>query len=299
MVIYTYTVLEEHLEALWGWLHHVEHWSNQSFAEFGFDSHAKESHRVWKATAKNRVNLYQRLQVEQPWSILNLAWPAGTLRSSPFRMKGMDVAVVSRPQPRRGSESYRVPSCLYVEVHPTVLVHSTTGVSGFLSLGIQAWQIVEGVYGFIDIETGIPLADDISRNAIHLFESTVPPEHHQEFRKWQDLMPHLDKRVWKAFWGNFLGAEHLRQLGGIQEMRRADPRYRLLPEYLEKAYQQGVERLQACSCVSEWFDLANSGVLMTLSSSPLDWFAPEVRMRQDRLQETLGELALGPWDFRD
>lgn len=292
MVIYTYTVVEERFENLWSWLQRIEQWSGQSFAEFGFSPQAKESLRIWKATAKNRANLYQRLQVEQPWSVLDFGWPAGTLRSAPSKTKGLDVAILSSPQPWHNSGDYRRPSYIYLEVHPEVLMQGTTRVSGFLDLGMQAWEIVDGVYGFIDVETGIPLQDNVSRNAIHLFDSTVPPEYHREFRKWQELMPKLDKWVWKAFWGNFLGSEHLRQLGGIQEMRRADPLYRLLPEYLEQAYQQGIERLQACGCYEEWRELASGGILLTLSPSPLDWFDSGVQERRKQLQAVLEPVAL-------
>lgn len=290
MVIYTYGVLEERLDPLWDWLQRVEAWSGQRYAEFHFSPRAKHSLRVWKATPKNLANLYHRLQVEQPWFVLNLGWPRGTLDS--VVPQGVFVSVGSEPQPERGTESYRRPSYIYLEVTPEVLLQSTTGISGFLDLGIQAWEIADGVYGFIDVETGIPLQDNISRNVAHLFDSTVPPEYHREFRKWQELMPKLDKRVWKAFWGNFLGAEHLRQLGGVQEMRRADPLYRLLPEYLEQAYQQGIERLRACDCYEEWRELAGGGVLLTLSSSPLDVLDPRVQERQRRLQAVLEPIAL-------
>lgn len=189
-------------------------------------------------------------------------------------------------------ESYRTPSYIYLQVHPEVLVRSPGGISGFLDLGMQAWAIVDGVYGFIDVETGIPLQDAISRNAFHLFDSTVPPEYHREFRKWQELMPRLDKRVWKAFWGNFLGAEHLQELGGIRELRRADPLYRILPEYLEQAYQQGIRRLRESNGYHEWRELAKGGVLLTLSASPLEWFEKEVQERRVKLQEALEPIAL-------
>jgi hypothetical protein len=189
-------------------------------------------------------------------------------------------------------ESYRTPSYVYLQANPDVIQASTGGVEGFVRLGMAAWEIVEGVYGFIDVETGIPLQDDIFRNAIHLFDSTVPPEYHREFRAWQELMPKLDKRVWKAFWGNFLGAEHLRQLGGIQELRRADPLYQLRPEYLEQAYQQGKEILRASKSYVGWYELAGGGVLLTLSASPLEWFEKEVQERRERLQAVLAPIAL-------
>jgi hypothetical protein len=288
MVIYTYERLEERLDPLWDWLHHVEQWANRSYAEFDFVPRGKQSLRVWKATHQNRTKLYQRLQTEA-WFSFSLGWPRGALRiSSP----PLYVCVTSRPQPERGMESYRTPSYVYLQANPDVIQASTGGVEGFVRLGMAAWEIVEGVYGFIDVETGIPLQDDIFRNAIHLFDSTVPPEYHREFRAWQELMPKLDKRVWKAFWGNFLGAEHLRQLGGIQELRRADPLYQLRPEYLAQAYQQGKELLRASKSYVGWYELAGGGVLLTLSASPLEWFEKEVQERRERLQAVLAPIAL-------
>lgn len=297
MVIYTYAILEERLEELWQWLASVEHWAGQPFAEFAFDSRAKESSRIWKASPKNRAILYQRLQTEQPWAGIDFGWPAGTLRSKPYKTRGMDVFIESRPQPQRGNESYRRPSYVCVEVHTDILRRSISGVSGFIELGIDAWRIISGVYGFIDVETGTPLRDDFLRNAIHLFDTTVPPEYHQEFRAWQRLESDLDKRVWKAFWGNFLSAEHVRQLGGVQNMRHADPLYRLLPEYLEQAYKRGIERLQACHCIYQMYQLANGGVLLTLSKNPLTWSDIEVQRRANLLQNALGQLVLRPSDI--
>ncbi len=297
MVIYTYAILEERLEELWNWLKRVEEWSGQPYAEFHFSSRAKQSLRVWKATERNRAKLYDRLHAEQPWFVLDFGWPRGALDNVLSKTKGLDVALRSRPQPSRGGESYRSPSYIWLGMHPEVLIQSSTGVSGLLELGVQAWEIIDGVYGFIDVETGIPLRDDILRNAIHLFDSTVPKEYEMEFLLWVHARSELDKRVWKAFWGNFLGAEHLRQLGGIEEMRRADPLYRRLPEYLEQAYQQGRARLRESSCYHEWRDLAHGGVLLTLSESPLDWFEKQVQERKACLQEVFGQVALGPWDY--
>jgi hypothetical protein len=242
MVIYTYESLEQRPDPLWNWLQRVEQWLGQPYAEFNFSPRGKESLRIWKNTPKNRDKLYHRLQTEE-WFGFIFGWPRGALRS--YLLSSLFVCVTSRPQPERGGESYCTPSYVYLQGHPDVILQSVGGLEGFIALGMEVWGIVGGVYGFIDVETGVPLQDRIFRNAIHLFDSTVPPEYHQEFRKWQELMPRLDKRVWKAFWGNFLRAEHLRQLGGIQELRRADPLYRLLPEYLEQAYARGKEMLQA------------------------------------------------------
>lgn len=293
MVIYTYSVLEERLDPLWAWIQHVEEWAERSFGWFDFMPHARFSVRSWKATSKNRARLYERLAAEQPWFTIGFSWPSA---HEPVSLsKGFRVTIISRPQPDQG-ESYRSPSFLYLEVHPEVLHSAPVGVRGLLKLGIEAWNILGGIYGWIDVETGIPLQDDIFRNATHVSDNFIPPALRQDFRRWQIIEPHLDKRVWKAFWGNLLGAEHLRQLGDIRELRRADPRYRLLPEYLERAYQGGVERLRACGCYEDWLDLANGGVLLTLSSSPLDWFTTLVQDRLARLQQCLGQVAVGEWD---
>jgi hypothetical protein len=292
MVIYTYDVLEKCLDDLWEWLQRVESWSGELYAEFHYSSRAKESQRIWKATAKNRANLHHLLQTEQPWLGLDFGYPAGTLEKGPSTTRGLYVSVVSREQPLHGMERYRMPSYVYLETHSEVLSQSVTGVPGFLNLGKQVWEFAAGTYGFIDVEIGIPLQDRILRNAAHLFDSTVPPEYRQEFRQWQKLMPQLSRRVWKAFWGNFLSAEHLRQLGGIQELRHADPHYRLLPKYLEQAYQKGVTLLRACGCYEEWQELTNEGILVTLAPSPMDWFDPSVQERRSKLQAAIEAIAL-------
>jgi hypothetical protein len=292
MVIYTYGMLEERLEGLWNWLREVERWSGQPYGEFSFSPRGKVLYRIWKATAKNMANLYRRLQTEQPWGTLFLGWPVGTQKGWQHVTKGLYLIIGSTPQPLRGGESYRSPSEIYLGMRPSVISGSVTGISGLLDLGLRLWEIVDGVYGFIDVETGVPLQDDIYRNAIFFWDTTVPPEFQREFRAWQGLSPTLNKRVWKAFWGNFLGAEHLQELGGIRELRRADPLYRLLPEYLQQAYQQGLERLRASNGYYEWRDLARGGVLLTLSTSPLEWFEKKVQERRARLQEALEPIAL-------
>jgi hypothetical protein len=137
-------------------------------------------------------------------------------------------------------ERYRVPSYVYAETHPEMLMQSVTGVAGFLDLGKQVWEFAAGTYGFIDVQTGIPL----------------------------------------------------RQLGGIQELRRADPRYRLLPDYLDQAYQRGVSLVCTCDCYEDWQALTNGGILLTLAPSPLDWFAPSVQERRKKLEAVIEPIAL-------
>jgi len=288
MVIYTYEILEERREALWAWLQQVEIWSGRQYAEFSFEPWSRKSIRVWKATPRNRENLYQRLQEEQPWCVLHLGWPRGALKS--YEVQRLEVVIKSWTGLRRETGS-RIPSHVYLKVHPDVLVESRGGVLGFLELGIRAWELIGGVYGFIDVETGVPLQDHLDRNVDRLYDSTVPPAYHREFRAWQDLESKLDRRVWKAFWGNFLGAEHLRQLGGIQALRRADPLYELKPEYLAQAYREGVERLRGSGAWVGWWELAGGGVLVTLSASPLEWGEAAVQARWQRLQALLRPIS--------
>jgi hypothetical protein len=295
MVVYTYVVLEERFEDIWHWFQDVETWAGQPYAEFHFSSRAKKSRRIWKATSTNRADLYQRLRVEQPWLTLHFGWPTGLLRN--YQTKGLFACAISYLQPRRGSERYRKPSYLALIVSPDILLRSTTGAPGLFQLGAQAWRTVGGVYGFVDVETGIPPQDHLSRNIDAFLSNLVPSDFYPELEKWHLLQSRLDRRVWKAFWGNFLSAEHLELLGGVREMRRSDPHYELKAEYRERAYQQGIERLRGCGCHEQWRELANGGVLLTLSPSPLDWFEPQAQERRARLQEALGHLAIGPWDL--
>ena len=205
---------------------------------------------------------------------------------------GIGISIKSRPQPKRGQESYRRPSYVFLQAHIDLLEPTLTQIAPLVSLGTQLWRIVDGVYGFIDVETGFPLQDSLFRNAIHLFDSTVPPEFHAEFREWQQLMPDLNRRVWKAFWGNFLGAEHLQRMGGVEVLRRADPRRRLLPEYKEQAQIIGLKKLEECRCIQRLEPLSDGGILGCLSESPMDWFEPEVQAKAKRLQATLDDLVI-------
>ena len=289
MVIYTYAVLEERLDALWAWVKRVERWSGVTFSSYDFTARNKPTHGHGQATPGNRKRLYRRLQTQQPWFTWGYLWPTEEL----IRVShGIHLAITSRPQPERNGERFRSPSYIFLEAHVDILKSEVERMRDFVALGAQAWDIAGGSYGFIDVETGTPLRDRVLRNAIHLFDSTVQPEFHNEFREWQMLMPVLNRRVWKAFWGNFLGAEHLQSLGGVKDLQRADPQRQMLPEYQEQAYRTGLQKLNACGCFHQLEPLAGGGVMGCLSESPLDWFEPEVQARVERLQNTLGTLTL-------
>jgi hypothetical protein len=294
MVIYTYGDIVQQAKTLWRWLEAIELWARRPFAEYNYNLRGKDSLRVWKANSRNRERLYTAMETE-PWFGLSLGWP--TISRKTYATKGIFVAVSSSPSTGSGEERYRTPSYLYLEIHPDILIHSLNGITGFKEIGVKAWESLGGVYGYIDVETGIPLRDNIMRNAIHLFDSTISKEHQMDYLLWMHARSELHKRVWKAFWGNFLGKEHIRQLGGIQEMRRANPRYATLPEYLERSYVQGLERMRQNKPFHEWLDLSDGGVFITLSSSPLDWFSLQVQDKRKKLQDLLGRLALGPWDY--
>ncbi len=290
MVIYTYSTLEQRFKELWEWVEAIERWSGKSFTTYYFTPEAKRTSKAKSLTLKERERLSERLQLETPWYAWGIAWP--TIEKRLYLVGGIQITIRSRPQPERGQESYRSPSYIFLEAHVDLMESSLTQAASLVSLGTQLWRIVDGVYGFIDVETGVPLQDDLLRNSIHLFDSTVPPEFHAEFREWQKLMPVLNRRVWKAFWGNFLGAEHLEIMGGVKDLQRADPQRRMLPEYKEQAYRIGRQKLEACDCFKRFEPLSGGGVVGCLSESPLDWFEPEVQTRTSRLQATLGDLAI-------
>lgn len=297
MVLYTYSKIEEQTDALWDWISQVEQWANQPFSQFSFSPRTKWSRRVWKATPQNRATLYHRLHNEQPWSNLAWGWPDGSLTNKPWKTHGYSVSIGSRSQPYTGMENAQKPSYLCLEVVPDVLTQSTTGIRGLLELGKQVWAMLNTVYGFIDVETGFPLQDNFQRNAIHLYDSTIPLSYRPEFMSWQRIDSNLNNRIWKIFWGNFLSAEHLRQLGGIQEMRRQDSLSRLLPEYLERAYSQGYDLLSSHLCSESLESLANDGVLLTLSPTPINGSDQKVQACREQIQETFGQIAIGPWDY--
>ncbi len=296
MALYTYAALEEKLDVLWSWIEAAEEWSGRPFAEYYFTTQAKSSRRFWKATPANRARLYSRLQAEQPWSGLWFGWPG--LRQEVSQSGGVWVDLMSRPQPARGT--WRRPSVVGIFTGPAVVSSDRERVPGLLSLGRQLWSITGAVCGLIDIRTDVSPLDDFRCRIYYAFgPADAPEEVRREMYLRQTTMSHLDRRVWKAFWGNFLSAEHLRQIGGIRDIRRSDPLNRLLPEYLERAYAQGRDRLRTCGGYHEWHDLSHGGVLLTLSPSPLDALQPEVHARQSLLQEALGRVALGPWDLED
>ncbi len=292
LVVYTYGVLEERLGTIWDWFGEVEAWMRHPLAEYGFTPRGKQSLRIWKATRQNRERLLDRLRVEQPWFVLNFGWPAGTLKARAYQTEGGDVALKSREQPWKGGARYRSPSYLSLIAHRNLLEHEGS-VDGFLQLAVSAWRAVDGVYGFIDVETGVPPQADLIHNFDHLLSNLIPPEYEAEFTAWQLLRPNLDPRVWKAFWGSLLGPEHLIRLGGIEELRRSDaPFRRRLPEFEQRAYREGTRILQGSDGYHRWLDLDNKGVLLTLSESPLTWYGRREQQRRQALDRALAQIAL-------
>jgi len=292
LVVYTYCVLEDRLEAIWNWFQEIEAWSGHTFSEYGFSPHGKVSRRVWKATHENRMKLHDRLREEQPWYVLSFGWPAGTLNSRAHITGGVDAWLKSQRQPWKGGAAYRSPSYIAVIAHSDLFGRADSA-DGFLQLAASAWRLVDGVYGFVDVETGVPPQADLIDNFDCLVSDLIPPRYLGEFQAWQDLMPHVDRRVWKAFWGNLLGAEHLRRLGGIEELRRTDaPLRRRLPEFEEQSYQEGLRILRNCACYDRWLDLDNHGVLLAQSESPLSWYSHKGQQCRRDLDEALAKISL-------
>ena len=193
-----------------------------------------------------------------------------SLMDTPARSNGIQVTIKSLNQPWRGGERYRTPSYLACIIHPEIIEKSNNGITGFLELGKEAWNISQGVYGFIDIETGIPLQDNIYRNFDLQMSNLIPSEFFDEFRNWQRIGPELHRKAWKVFWGNFLGEEHIQQIGGVSELKKANP-YKQTDELASIAYQVGLEKITACKCFYEMSNLTHKGVLITMSNTPYDW----------------------------
>lgn len=247
MVIYTYATIEPRIEQLLDWVEDVETWQSARMYEFHFEPRSKSSQRIWRATAPNRMQLRRRL-ADESWVHVLFGWGAGTIRQGPAQTGGALVTIKSRPQPPRGSERYRNPSFVYLEVHPSLL-QTANQLAAFCRLGEKLWAIMDGCYGFIDVEANTPLHDDISRNVLHLLDSTVPQTHRQEYLAWKHIAAELDTKAWKAFWGNFLNQRHLERIGGPVHPMVHDNQLHQTP-------------------------LDPNGLLITSGSSPLEYFEP-------------------------
>jgi hypothetical protein len=287
MVIYTYAQLETFIDPILQWVQLVEDWSGRSFEAFHFDPRGKFSQRIWVANEKNRAALYQRLLQDQPWANISFGWPKGVLKSSVAAAGGLQVIIKSRQSNPQLSSNFRTPSFLYIEVNSSILLSPDTHLSGFQELAVKAWEVIGGVYGFIDVETGIPLQDDISRNALQLLDSTIPEEMTTAYQRWKDIAPLLDTRVWKPFWGNFINKEHICRIGGLRRLQAEDPFHRRLPAYIEQSYQEGIRRLQGEVSYDTWYDLADNGIGIILTTSPTD---PKRIMREQQLQIILSGI---------
>ena len=98
--------------------------------------------------------------------------------------------------------------------------------------------------------------------------------------------------MWKAFWGNFIGAGHIQQLGGLKDLRKMNP-YTSLESLSKIAYDKGVEILTGCNCFELCRKINHQGFLITLSPSPLEWFQGETQTRREQLQKSLAPVAIG------
>jgi hypothetical protein len=287
LVIYSYGAIEDHLEMIWNWISEIEIWFGRTFAEYIFIRRGKESHRLWKNTSKNRLNLYSRLQIEKPWFVLGFGWPEGCLNAHPGQSMGIKIFIKSWPQKDPDSNRVRWPSYISILVHPDVVSQKDNRFAGLLDLGVQAWDIIDGVYGFIDVDTGVPLQDDLLRNIDFFMSNLIPKEFQGEFRKWQEIQPYLGKKIWKIFWANFINANHITTLGDIAEMRRSDP-YRHLEELQAIAYDKGIEKLiNNSKNFHELRCLSHKGMLITISPSPLEWSDAWVQERRKIIQELI------------
>jgi hypothetical protein len=266
LVIYTYVELEEQLNLLWEWTESTQSWSGKNFTEFYYSPGEKGLKKIHKKTRKNLAKLYTRLQTERPWRQVNFGVPDGTIYYSATATKGIDVTWVSYSPVCQGSDTSRKPSYVYI-IASSDNFREPGKVNEFVNLGRRAWEIVQGVYGYIDIETEISPKDNLVRDFSRFMSNLIPPHYFNEFREWQKIAPVLDKKIWKVFWGNFLGKHHLQQIGGYQELRRADY-YRPAPEIKKISLDRGKQILQGKAY--EEIAIAQDGIYFQLSPLPFD-----------------------------
>lgn len=289
LVIYTYTTLENHLDDIWQWFQEVEKWFGLPYSELIFFPQNKRPGKVLDASQTNRKRLYNRLQKDIPWSLISFGAPKGILNSSITDDSGaIDVTIKSWPPAKHGQESYRTPSYMSIQVSPDMF-HDPQKIAGFIELGIKAWSIAEGTYGFIDLDTGIPPNDNFIRNTACILSNLIPPRYVQEFKEWQSIQSKLNKRIWKVFWGNYLSQEHIQQLGGYAELRRADY-YRPQAEILEESWQAGKKIVY--EKLSEVLELPDKGFFFKLSQTPLNWEKAEIQQKRRNFQEILSPMSI-------
>jgi hypothetical protein len=287
--IFSYKPLEILLDSLWEWIYDVEQWYAEPYSELLFSPQNKRPGKILEASPTNRRRLHKRLQDDVPWNLIVFGTPRGILSKSVSEYsKGLYVTIKSYPQPKRGAENYRHPSYLSIIVDPNIFLDDKKTIE-FIHLGARIWSITEGVYGFIDIDTGIPPSDNLARNIACVVSNLIPPEHFQEFKEWQDILPVLNKRLWKAFWGNYISIEHIQQLGGYAKMRRADW-YRPQSEILDESWQKGKFLLK--EEIGELLELSNKGYFFRSSTSPLDWLEPETQRKRKKIQEVLASISI-------
>lgn len=288
MVIYTYFGLENSLDSLWIWTKAVESWTASNFSEFYFSPRGKESKRIYLATKKNLEKLFCRLMDEEPWYLVSFGLPKGTLNNSTSNTHGVDVTWFSAPQPSKRTDASRKPSYVYIIATPDYFQKGGK-IDEFINLGVKAWEILRGVYGYIDIETLLDPNDKLMKDFGRLMSDLIPADYFQEFRQWQDLSNKLDRKLWKVFWGNFLGEGHIQQVGGLRELRRADY-YRPLPEIEKTSWEKGRQTLEGKAY--QVVDLPYQGCFLRLSSSPLDLYEKVLQTNQHPLQDVLAPISI-------
>ncbi len=289
LVIYSYNNLEDYQEPVWDWIQKVEGWYGEPFAEFIFNPRNKRIGKVLQASPPKRNKLRNRMQNEMPWSLIYLGFPksilSGYIADFP---SGLVVSIVSYPKSSQGQEAYRHPSRLSIEVDPNIF-RKPDKAAEFISLGSHAWSIIEGIYGFIDVDTGISPNDNLARNFGCAISNLIPQEHFPEFREWQSIQPVLNKKIWKIFWGNYLSQEHIQQIGGYADLRRADW-YRPQEEIILESSKKG--KLLLDKATENQVKLAKGGLFFQLSNSPLSWLQPETQIKRKNIQESLASISI-------
>jgi len=133
----------------------------------------------------------------------------------------------------------------------------------FLELGKDIFTSIKAAYGYIDF-------DHTPRDLwlIHMGQLyTHYKELWDEIEAWTLQQRYCRERVKKAFWGNFLNVEHVRQLGGFSKIKEAVP-YKIVES------------------------LPEGGALLIASGHPAEKDRPDVARRIAQLQAFLKPILM-------
>lgn len=271
IAIYSFDNLEEFADELLKILIYVQQWCGIPFSEFAFSYRGKISRRIYKTNPKNLLKLEEVLKGTKSWSVIGFGWPEKALSHATVQTKSIELLFVSQEKPSREFERFRIPSYISLKIHPDFLIDQEGGIQGLLDLGVKIWTSINGVYGFIDQSVNTPLDPDFMVSSL------------EEFRNWQYLLPALDKKIPKVFWANYLGRNHILEIGK-NKLTNPDS------ISIDELFQSGYSLLVNSGFLQGWKSLSGDGLLVYLSSGPSDQILKSTSERKLNILKVLNPL---------